>query len=749
MGDEAMNEIAIAKLIRTTLTEVIRDQLHVFGIYIDGVEVTQAIQYRRAQDHLTDPTDRGPDNSIRLVAEKPAYVRIYVRSNLGSVPNVSAAVTIQRRRYGIWVDAGSLAPEPPGFITAENSPTYATERGSLLNSLNFIIPAALMRGHLRLKVHVQAAGDSRYASDTNVDLDVSLLQTLHVRGIPVRYWGPDAAGNPVQLPQPSLADFLSTVSLTLRMWPVSRTPDISLTGIFTQSEPLTGAITVDPKTNQSQCPTSWNNLLFWLNIAKIADGNRADRLYYALLPNGIPTGGAGGCGGGGSVGAGPINAENTMAHELGHVMQFGHAPCGLVPGDMGDTNYPAYEPYDSVKNKQASIGEYGLDTTRRDLYSPNNARDFMSYCANWISLYHYQALIQAALLDPTWVSDPRGSSVPKVEKAFDDPIPRYIPDPIPPWVGRKVIQLEQPDPVAMIALTGFIHDNRVEINSVLRLETGPTLSGERLRGMVVELLDNQGQVLGRAALRRMASQASCGCGCEDDDNSEPPSGVVQALLPDPGQGATLQVVQNGETVWSRQAPSEPPSVSEVSAVVEGEDLVVRWTASAATDANPLERLARWSADDGHSWQMLAVNLPQDEAAVPVQSLTCGRILVQVLVSDGFYSVVSEPVAVDVPPRPPQVAILWPAEGSTVSTGASLRLWGVAAACDGKTLEGEALRWEIDGEFVGYGSEVWTQLPDWEGEHCATLSATDGSQNGEASVKFMATNSGQLHYRACP
>ena len=147
--------------------------------------------------------------------------------------------------------------------------------------------------------------------------------------------------------------------------------------------------------------------------------------------------------------------------------------------------------------------------------------------------------------------------------------------------------------------------------------------------------------------------------------------------------------------------------------------------------------------------MLAVDLSQDEAVVPLNSLTCGRVLVQVLVSDGFYSVLSESVVVDVPPRPAQVAILWPAAGSTVSTSASLRLWGVATACDGKVLDGDALGWEIDGEPVGSGSEVWIQLPDWEGEHCATLRATDRTMIGEASVKFMATNSGQLHYQACP
>jgi hypothetical protein len=197
-----------------------------------------------------------------------------------------------------------------------------------------------MRGLIRLKVRVGVPGSTRFTAETDVDLDASLLQTLRVRGIPIRYWGPDAAGNQVQLAEPTLADFQATAASALQMWPVSQTPDVSLAGTFTQNTPLTGAITVDAATGQAECPTSWDNLLFWLNNAKVIDGNRSDRLYYALLPSGIPIGGAGGCGGGGSVGAGLINAGQTMAHELGHVLQFGHAPCGLVAGDVDDTNYP-------------------------------------------------------------------------------------------------------------------------------------------------------------------------------------------------------------------------------------------------------------------------------------------------------------------------------------------------------------------------------------------------------------------------
>ena len=63
------------------------------GLHIDGVEVTQAIQYRSADQHLTDPQYRGPDNSIRLVADKAARVRVYVRT---SPPRWSASLVPSR-----------------------------------------------------------------------------------------------------------------------------------------------------------------------------------------------------------------------------------------------------------------------------------------------------------------------------------------------------------------------------------------------------------------------------------------------------------------------------------------------------------------------------------------------------------------------------------------------------------------------------------------------------------------------------
>ena len=67
-----------------------------------SIEVMQSIQHHRAREHLTDPADRGADNSVQLVAYKDARVRVYVRSALlSALTNVTGIPELARRNRAL------------------------------------------------------------------------------------------------------------------------------------------------------------------------------------------------------------------------------------------------------------------------------------------------------------------------------------------------------------------------------------------------------------------------------------------------------------------------------------------------------------------------------------------------------------------------------------------------------------------------------------------------------------------------
>ena len=73
----------------------------------------------------------------------------------------------------------------------------------------------------------------------------------------------------------------------------------------------------------------------------------------------------------------------SMAHELGHNMNLGHAPCGGAPSP--DRFFP---------NADGAIGVWGYDLISGELVHPSSP-DIMSYCFNgvWISDYHFNKAI--------------------------------------------------------------------------------------------------------------------------------------------------------------------------------------------------------------------------------------------------------------------------------------------------------------------------------------------------------------------
>jgi hypothetical protein len=733
---------------------------YVSGIVIDGVEVTQAIQYRRAADHLTDPADRGNDNTVTLVADKPAYVRVYVRSTgFAPITGVTGTVTVQRRQRGLWVDADTLVQQAPTTLTAQLPGDYDAERRNLNRSLNFLISSRQMVGNMRLVVHVEVPGTLRHRADTTVDISASLRQTLRVRCIPVRYDGKDTAGNPTVLAPPTLTDARNTVATAAAMFPVSPDVDITMASTMNWFVPLDGDIVVNPD-GSSSCPSSWTGLLAWLALVKSADGNRADHFYYALLPAAMPIGGAGGCGGGSTgVAAGRAGFGRTMAHELGHVAGFGHAPFALATGDMGDPAYPAYEPYDATSTAPTgNIGEYGLDTTTGRVYRPTD-KDIMSYAGTrWISLYHYRKLIEHPMLDPTWLPE-TSYSVP-LDDSYPLDRPPWLPLP-DPFGGRKVYEPIPFDPVPLVVVTGTFDDTLtgrgVDVHHVVRLETAAAPLGRPLDGAIVELLDGRGEVIARAPLHvalTMAGGCRCGGGAHRGHDEPPTSGLVQALVPagDVEDAQRLRIVRDGEEVWSRDGGERPPRVSGLHAECDEEEMRLEWNERLGDrdrdGESGIVRLAQWSGDGGETWHVLAVGLGAGEAVVDASAVPSGHLDVKVIVSDGFHTAESEPVPVDVPERAPDVTILWPADDAVVELDAPLRMWCAATGSDGRQLPDESLHWELDGHPVGRGREAWAHLGDWQGRHRCTLIADDGRRRSVDHTVFTATFDGREIIHEC-
>ena len=700
--------------------------LRLFRFHVAGVEVTQAIQYYHASQHLTDPADRGADNAVTLVAHKPAWVRVYVRSGFhhGPIGGVTGTVEVQRRFLGfLYSSVTTLSPEPPGSVTAESNPAYATERGTLSSSLNFVVPADVMCGHLKLIVTVTTPGG---ASETyELLLNVTLQQTLRLRGIMVGYNGPSStapgAANKT-LAAPTVADLQTTSGWALRAFPVQSTAQYSSGGTITLTVPLS-----DAPSCAGCCTPNWVTLNSQVAAQVTADGNRTDVLYYGLLASGVPMGPIIGCESSG-VSAGGVGDGITMAHELGHHCGFPHAPCGSV--GTPDATYPAYEPYDPVNTPQASIGEYGLDISNGNVMSPAMFKDMMSYCGpKWISLHNHGKLLNNDRLDPVHVCVDHPWWRDYV--AYDpELIPeRWLPDPPPDrWKYRREV-----DPQPLISIIGVLHSEReLEITSVMRVETRPASLEGKQSGLDAMLLDAEGNVLSRAPVRELRSQAGCGCGGHDAERERFPA-IVQALVPDVGRGSALAVRHGEEELWTRAATGRPPRVRKFAARAVGDAIRLSWEVTAKDDE--VEVWVQWAAGgERGDWRALATGLTGNTADLPKSLLPPGTCSLRLLASDGFHTSASKQLRLRVPERGADVSILAPRDGETLVAGMPMRLHGAVTEPHASAKEQRA-RWLMDRKEVAEGLDVFVAAPR-AGRHTLELTVGSGRTGAKTRIGFV-------------
>ncbi len=187
--------------------------------YVSGVEVTQGIQYFGAERHLTNGDDRGADNSLRLIARKPAWVRVYVRSGLFGADQVLTGdllVDGEDRTVPRRMDPrGDTAPcTRRGDIAARPRLHHRARHDRIIDQLRrrrrahgrhgaFHHPH-LVRRRCHADAHRHVAGDGRRHATADPQL----------RGVFVHYNGPDTHDQRHQSAHSGPA--------RARGWPISR-----------------------------------------------------------------------------------------------------------------------------------------------------------------------------------------------------------------------------------------------------------------------------------------------------------------------------------------------------------------------------------------------------------------------------------------------------------------------------------------------------------------------------------------------
>ena len=322
---------------------------------IDGLYLTQSTQTYAS--------------TVPLVAGRAGFLRVFVLANEGSAGR--PLVRVRLTRPGAAAETLNI-PGGGGLTPIE------AQEGTLGSSWNIPVPANLIQPGLTVSAEVDPdnsvresnEGDNRFPASGNRALTVQRVPVARIRFVSVQQ-GSDSPGDVTRTEQ--------LLDLARRMHPLSAIDADVDPAVFT-----TGPLSANGD--------GWAQMLSDLDGKRLAEGT--DRIYYGMvklgygrnaglvgltLGQGVPTAA-------GWDDAG--DASRVVAHELGHVWNRKHSPCG------GPPDVEALYPYSG-----GAIGVYGLDATPTvsagDLKPPSSP-DIMSYCfqAPWISDYTYREILR-------------------------------------------------------------------------------------------------------------------------------------------------------------------------------------------------------------------------------------------------------------------------------------------------------------------------------------------------------------------
>jgi hypothetical protein len=703
----------------------------------DRVEVVQAVQ--------------DLNNSVRLVADKPTFVRFYAHSAKGNYP-VSARLTVEGPDKGAYV----YPINPGGKVSVH--PTYL--RDAIDHAFLFEVPSELLHGDdvsFKAEVNPQPFGpiaESDFVFERDSDdyrgIDNNSVEArVAFESVPPFYlilygveWGSPPLHKPSEFHQDMLESWLR------RAYPISSLHVIRRSYDYSKAHGSGRPANVIVN-SELAAKRDWDVNSRWFSMYGIPTSAR----YYGMvydggspagfmqgLAMGMPSHVASGPTGDGSF---PWDTDGSYgdwygAHELGHTWKRYHAEyCGAGARDrkcVGGTNdgadcsgpvqcpggtctlvYPPdYVPYPFAGGKisGAPSGEeafYGFDAVTRTLYGPG-WKDLMTYCdLQWVSKFTFEGLMDRIQLEGS------GGGAAAASATTDRLLVVGSIDP-----ATKVVQLQ---PL-------FILPNAVEVQM-------------RVPGPYAIVLRN---AAGTELARYPFTPSESHTDPSDSPESESKAVLfVDELVPYVADTGRVDIEGSGGTVLTTvSAGANAPSVRVVSPnggeVLSGATIPVSWTAS-DIDGDPLAFNVQYTRDGGSSWEMVAQNLKGTSVELDAINFPAGSSArIRVWASDGIHTASDQSDGTfTVPNHVPTVSISQPAADVTITVGQTLKLEGNAYDVDTGTMPSgfsQSVDWysDLDG-YLGAGASLGLTLS--EGTHTITFSGDDG-RGGSASDSVRVT-----------
>jgi hypothetical protein len=695
-------------------------------LVIDAVEVTQSVQ--------------DLNNSVRLVTDKPTYVRVHARSTSGlfrtfatlEISNSSGRTT--------------LHPQNPGaHIVVRTDPS----REIVDHAFLFQLPSAFTRPDdtlvLTARVNPIVSGwrTTRYPPETDYSNNARTV-TVTFEEAPriglIMYRGQytmDDNGSTITYTTP-ITDIYQTRSWLLRAFPLS---DIWMTVRVNDF----GEVEFDSDTGDLVYPTS-GTVNRWLNARRTWDlsepnwyedrvGKESEIRYYAMLTNsGVFMRGAMGS----RTGSGPtgraaawdrdgIFGDWYAGHELGHSFGRKHvqgAPGGAegaCGGEEGvDANYPHPEGFISTDNagSAALFGfdrgtgaarPYGLIPVNLALYDPA-WRDVMTYCApQWISDYTYEAILD------------------------------YLQTEITPVSAVSLAAPSSAQQTDRLLVSGTIDPatNTAELTPLFVVPNAHDVVPRTPGNYAIVLRDSGGAELARYAF----TPEELHSGPDNPDGpSVPPVNLLTVSEFVPYVAGTVRVDLTGPTgllatvTAGAAAPSLTVTSPTAGQVFSGATVPIAWTAS-DSDGDELTFNVQFSADGGATWEMLAQGIRGTSIDLPRENLAStsqGRV--RVWATDGIHTSSAESAgAFTTSTRNPEVTLLSPQPGTYVAVSQTLTLEATAYSPNIGTLDTNRIAWysSVDGQ-LGRG-EYLAVTGLTPGVHTITVLVGDGKGLASAQV----------------